>query len=37
MKRIKEGVRGWKVNGKSFGCVVEIRNEVDREISGWMK
>lgn len=36
MKRIKEAVRAWKLNRKTFACLLDISNEVDTQISGWM-
>lgn len=36
MKRIKEAVRAWKLNHKTFACLLDISNEVDTQISGWM-
>ena len=36
MKRIKESVRAWKLNRKTFACLLDISNEVDTQISGWM-
>lgn len=36
MKRIKEAVRAWNLNRKTFVCLLDISNEVDTQISGWM-
>ncbi len=36
MKRIKEAIRAWKLNRKTFACLLDISNEVDTQISGWM-
>lgn len=36
MKRIKEAVRAWKLNRKTFACLLDISTEVDMQISGWM-
>ena len=36
MKRIKEAVRAWNLNRKTFACLLDISNEVDTQISGWM-
>ena len=36
MKKIKEAVRAWKLNRKTFACLLDISNEVDTQISGWM-
>ena len=36
MKRIKEAVRAWKLNRKTFACLLDISTEVDTQISGWM-
>ena len=36
MKRIKEAVRAWKLNRKTFACLLDISNEVDTQINGWM-
>ena len=34
--RIKEAVKAWKLNRKTFACLLDISNEVDTQISGWM-
>lgn len=36
MKRIKEAIRAWKLNRKTFACLLDISTEVDTQISGWM-
>ena len=34
MKRIIEAVRAWKLNRKTFACLLDMSNEVDTQISG---
>lgn len=36
IKRIKEAIRAWKLNRKTFACLLDISTEVDTQISGWM-
>ena len=36
MMKIKETVRSWKLNCKTYACLLGISNEVDAQISGWM-
>ena len=34
--KFKDAVRAWNLNRKPYACLLDISNEVDTQISGWM-